>query len=74
MGGLKYSKLKIMLSGDSWNSKNGFNLENRENIFGLNKDNYLKKYLKKNNEILNKYYKTEEKVKINQRILINFSK
>ena len=74
MGGLKYSKLKIMLSGDSWNSKNGFNLENRENIFGLNKDNYLKKYLKKNNEILNKYYKTEEKVKINQRIFDKFFK
>ena len=42
MGGLKYSKLKVMLSGDNWNSKYGFNIKNRENIFGLNKDNYLK--------------------------------
>ena len=44
MGGLKSSELKIMLSGDNWNSKKGFKIKNRENIFGSNKNIYLDKY------------------------------
>ncbi len=73
LGGLKYSELKIMISGDFWSSKDGFrqDLEFRE-VFN-NKELYLQNYQFKYQNSLNKFYDKEERIKMNPIILNKFS-
>jgi UDP-MurNAc hydroxylase len=73
LGGLKYSELQIMLSGDSWSSESGFSqdLTTRE-IFN-NKNDYLISYRDKYSNSLNKFYQKEENIKMNPIIINKFS-
>ena len=52
--------VKIMVSGDSWSSEKGFVI--RQNEILENRDQFLKRYRKSKQEILERYYRQEERV------------
>ena len=73
LGGLE-SSLKIMLTGDSWCSVNGFEILKRNLFYFKNKNQSLKDYLNSKQEILDKYYLLESNTKINSRVISEFEK
>ena len=74
MGGLKESEIKIMLSGDSWSISNGFDIDEKNEEYFTNKEKFLKEYQIEVKDTLNKYYKIESKLKLNQRTIKLFKK
>jgi len=74
MGDLMDSELKIMLPGDYWSSEIGFNINNNNNIYFTNKDEYIKEYADQNSEKLLAYYKLESRQRIRKRTIELFKK
>ena len=67
-------ELKIMLSGDSWSSEIGFdiNLENRE--YFESKEKYIAEYRDEVRDKLEGYYSLEDRIRPNSRIIEMFEK
>jgi len=67
-------ELKVMLSGDSWSSHTGFdvNMENRK--FFKNKEKHIEVYRDSVRDKLENYYNLENRVKPNPRIIEMFEK
>lgn len=61
-GGLRASELKVMVSGDSWDSEHGFNITPQ--TYFTNRDEHLKRYVEANVDKLEASYQLEEKVDI----------
>ena len=70
-GGLESSKFKIMLSGDSYDTMKGFEINDNKKYFNF-KEKYLLQYADVNKVLLNDYYKKESKQKLNKRTLKKF--
>jgi UDP-MurNAc hydroxylase len=73
-GGLSDSKLKIMLSGDSWSTNNGFNINAENEKFFIQKNDFLNKYSIENKNKLELYYKKESKQRLTKITLKRFQK
>jgi UDP-MurNAc hydroxylase len=71
LGGLN-SDLKIMVSGDQWDSKNEFAVCDESHNYFVNKNASLAKYLKTKNEVLEKYYKIEDNTVISEKVINEF--
>lgn len=67
-------ELKIMLSGDSWSSKSGFDINPENRKYFENKERHIAEYLDEMSDKLNKYYKLENRIKPNSRIIEMFKK
>ena len=74
MGGLVSSNFKIMLSGDSWDSKSGFKIDSTSHKFFSDKDSVLDQYALENKKKLENYYDLENKQRLNKRTLKIFEK
>lgn len=61
-GGLEESELKIMLTGDSWDSDKGFDI--KEHTYFSDRDSHLRKYRDENAEKLEKTYEKEARTKL----------
>lgn len=61
-GGFSSSEVKIMLSGDSWSSEQGFFIAPQD--YFTNRDRHLKQYLNANAEKLEVTYQREQRTKI----------
>lgn len=73
-GGLSDSKLKIMLSGDSWSTNNGFNINVENEKFFIQKNDFLNRYSIENKNKLELYYKKESKQRLTKITLRRFQK
>ena len=73
-GLLKDVELKIMISGDSWNSEKGFQISENGKDFYLNKESNISIYKDSVEATLEKFYKLENKLKPNSRIIKMFEK
>ncbi|MDB4761658.1 MBL fold metallo-hydrolase [bacterium] len=73
-GLLKNSDLKIMLTGDSWSSVAGFNIDNKKKMFFEKKAEYIKEYKVDVSDKLEAYYKLENRKKPNFRIIEKFER
>jgi UDP-MurNAc hydroxylase len=69
---LKETELKIMISGDYWSSKEGFNIDVNGKNYYLNKDINILKYKNSVSSILDKFYGLENRLKPNSRIIKMF--
>lgn len=65
-------ELKIMLTGDSWSSANGFKINDYNRKYFENKDDLILQYRETVKEKLNKFYILENKAKINHKIIEKF--
>ena len=70
---MQYSELKILLSGDSWNSENGFQIDNSKEDYFRNMDYHLSEYKDSVEEKLQLFYKQENRLKPTKRIIKMFS-
>jgi UDP-MurNAc hydroxylase len=61
-GGFSSSELQIMVSGDSWNSESGFDIQ--ENDYFERRPEHLERYRKENADKLEKTYQREEKTRV----------
>jgi UDP-MurNAc hydroxylase len=61
-GGCSGSELKVMVSGDSWDSVAGFNI--RTNTWFTERQSHLQRYLEANASKLSKTYAIEDKVRV----------
>lgn len=71
-GLLNNSELKIMLSGDSWSSKYGFNIDSSKRAYFDEKSKYIEKYKISVSDKLDAYYKLENRIKPNSRFIKKF--
>ena len=71
-GLIKDIELKIMTSGDSWNSEKGFQISENGKDFYLNKDLHISNYKDSVEDILEKFYSLENRLKPNSRIIKMF--
>ena len=62
-----------MLSGDSWSTSGGFNINNDNEKYFTEKDFHLKKYQNDVQESLEKYYKIESNSRLNNRTIKLFN-
>ncbi|MDC1371398.1 MBL fold metallo-hydrolase [Flavobacteriaceae bacterium] len=69
LGGLKSSKLMVMLAGDSWSSKKGFKINEKNEHYFSDKENQISQYAISVEESLNKYYTVESKLRLNNRVI-----
>jgi len=69
---LKGSELKIMLSGDSWSSENGFDINGENAKYFINKERHIAEYQKVVQPKLTSYYALENKMLPNERIIEMF--
>jgi UDP-MurNAc hydroxylase len=69
---LSESKLKIMLSGDSWSSETGFKIDSNKKRYFLHKEKYLSLYANSVSSKLEGFYKQESRLKPNSRIIKMF--
>ena len=67
-------ELKIMLSGDSWSSESGFDINPENRKYFENKEKYIAEYRHEVNDKLEAYYTLENKIKPNSRIIEMFQK
>lgn len=65
-------ELKIMLSGDSWSSKKGFEINPKNRKYFENKEKQLAKYRHEMSDKLEGYYTLENSVKPNSKIIEMF--
>ena len=73
VGGLKESQLKVMLSGDSLSSSEGFIINDENEKYFTEKDFHLKKYQNDVQESLEKYYKLGSNSRLNNRTIKLFN-
>ena len=62
-------KLKVMLSGDSWSSESGFDINPENGKYFEEKDKYIAEYRDKVSDKLESYYTLENRIKLNSRII-----
>ena len=62
-------QLKIMLSGDSWSSANGFSIDEENRRFFTNKTKEIALYRDSVSKKLDSYYKLEGRVKPNSKVI-----
>lgn len=67
-------ELKVMLSGDSWSSESGFDINRDNKKYFENKDKHIAEYRDTMSEKLDSYYSLENKIKPNSRIIEMFEK
>ena len=67
-------ELMIMLSGDSWSSESGFDINPENRKFFDNKEMYIANYRDEVNDKLESYYSLENRIKPNSRIIELFEK
>ena len=65
-------ELKIMLSGDSWSSDAGFDINPENRKYYENKDKYIEEYRDAVSDKLDSYYALENRIKVNSRIIDMF--
>ena len=68
-GLIKDIEIKIMNSGDSWNSEKGFQISENGKDFYLNKDLHISNYKDSVGDILEKFYRLENRLKPSSRII-----
>jgi len=73
-GLIKDIELKVMISGDSWNSKDGFKISETGKDFYINKDINISLYKESVEGVLEKFYKLENRLKPNKRVIKMFEK
>jgi UDP-MurNAc hydroxylase len=73
LGGIT-ADVKIMLSGDTWSSQDGFCINDVNRKYFLFKESEIEKYQFQNSEKLNLYYKREGAVRITQGVLNKFER
>jgi UDP-MurNAc hydroxylase len=66
--------LKIMLSGDSWSSKSGFDINSENRKYFENKEKHIAEYRDEVIDKLEAYYSLENRIKPNSRIIEMFEK
>ena len=71
-GLIKDIELKVMISGDSWNSKDGFKISETGKDFYINKDINISLYKESVEGVLEKFYKLENRLKPNNRVIKMF--
>lgn len=71
-GLMKDIELKVMISGDSWNSKDGFKISETGKDFYINKDINISLYKETVEDVLEKFYKLENRLKPNNRVIKMF--
>ena len=69
---LRDIELKIMLSGDSWSSASGFNIDSESRKYFENKDKHIAEYRDRVSDKLDSYYTLENRLKPNSRIIEMF--
>jgi UDP-MurNAc hydroxylase len=69
---LKDVELKIMLSGDSWSSESGFDINPENRKYFESKEKYIAEYRDEVSDKLEGYYNLENKIKLNSRIIEMF--
>lgn len=69
---LKDFELKVMLSGDSWSSERGFDINPENRKYFENKERYITEYRDEVSDKLEDYYKIENRIKPNSRIIEMF--
>ena len=67
-------ELKIMLSGDSWSSESGFDINSENKNYFEFKEKYIAEYRNEVSDKLDGYYALENRVKPNSRIIEMFEK
>lgn len=67
-------KLKIMLSGDSWSSESGFEINHDNKKYFEDKEKNINEYRDSVSEKLNSYYRLENRIKPNSGIIEMFEK
>ena len=67
-------ELKIMLSGDSWSSENGFSINPENRKYFDNKEKHIAEYRDEVSNKLDGYYALENRIKPNSRIIEMFEK
>ena len=72
MGGFEETEFKIMLSGDSWDRKMGFNINEANYECFTNKEAYLKQYVEDVSDKLTAYYAKEQAIRINDKTFKRF--
>lgn len=72
-GGLRESKLKVMLSGDSWSKEQGFMINDKNEKYYTEKEDCLKQYQANVKDSLEKFYLKESNVRINKIIIEKFN-
>lgn len=71
-GLIKDIELKVMISGDSWNSIDGFKISETGKDFYINKDINISLYKESVEGVLEKFYKLENRLKPNNRVIKMF--
>ena len=71
-GMMKYSELKIMLSGDLWSSTDGFIIDKKKKIYFYDKERQLQLYYERVRDKLEKFYTLENRLKPNSRVIEKF--
>jgi UDP-MurNAc hydroxylase len=71
LGGLNCG-LKIMLSGDQWDSKTGFSIFDKSHKYFSNKKLMLEQYLEEKKLVLERYYKIEGNTRISEKVICQF--
>lgn len=71
---LKDVELKIMLSGDSWSSESGFDINPESIKYFENKETHIAEYRDEVSDKLKSYYALENRIKPNSRIIEMFEK
>jgi hypothetical protein len=71
MGGIS-SEIKILLSGDSWSTERGFTIDQKNQIYFLNKEIEISKYKDQVMAKLEKFYELEDRVRITDSIINKF--
>ena len=72
LGGLLESKIKVLLTGDSWTPNRGFCIDDKNENFFLEKEVCLQDYRTSVNDQLEKYYNQQSKLKVSERIIQKF--
>ncbi|MHA4847805.1 MBL fold metallo-hydrolase [Flavitalea antarctica] len=69
---IRYPQLKIMVSGDSWNSETGFQLTDKK--WFDNREQYLSAYLEENRHTLDAFYMEEDKTEVDPGLVQEYFK
>ena len=64
--------MKVLLSGDSWSSESGFHINPENRKYFENKEKHIAEYRDKVSDKLETYYKLENRIKPNSRIIEMF--
>lgn len=69
---IQYPQLKIMVSGDSWNSDTGFQLTDKK--WFDNREHYLDIYLDENRSTLDAFYEEEDRAEVKPEMVQDYFK